>query len=438
MIATRRLYTALAAFAMFGTLAGLFPVLLPAWLGTALALTVATLLDAWRLRQNGPLSLQNLEYTRELPSSLPLGVWTDVKIHLFSPQQSLTLDFFDQTPTSFSFEGLPATLHLKAGARQSFNYRVRPLERGEHTFLPAHTRIHGPLGLLKRNGELGESSPIRVLPNFRAVSRYALLAAADQVGQLGIRTLRRRGIGSEFDHLREYRDGDLIRQIDWKATARRNTLIAREYQDERDQHIVFLLDCGRHMRSHDGELSHFDHVLNATLLLGHVALQRGDTIALATFGGQDIWIPRLRGPQAITTLVDQIYDLETTTAPSDFTDIAHKLSVNHRRRSLVVILTNLYDTPTEALLRAINLLRTRHLVLIASLREAETDHTREQPIHTFENALTVAAAHDFLRQRTRAHQSLTQQGAIVLDTPPADLSVQLINQYLHIKRAGML
>ncbi len=435
MTPTRRLFTAIAALATLGLFTGLFPILLPAWAITSTVIAIAVVFDSQRLRasrRNTPLEL-----TRELPGSLPVGVWTDVQLTILSPN-AITLDLFDRPPTSFLFDGLPVTLTLQANTRLTLNYRVRPLERGEHNFQTAHARVHGPLGLLKNTRELGQPTKIRVLPNFRAVSRYAILAAADQTGQLGIRTLRRRGSGSEFDHLREYREGDLIRQIDWKATARRNTLIAREYQDERDQHILFVLDCGRNMRAHDGELTHFDHVLNATLLLSHVALNRGDTIALATFGGHDLLIPRLRGPQAITTLVDRIYDLQTTTAPSDFTDIARKLSLHQRRRSLIIFLTNLYDAPGDALLRSLTLLRTRHLVLIASLREPETDNARNQPIDTHEDALYTAAAHDFLHQRTRAHQQLTQQGAIVIDTPPDDLSVQLINQYLHIKRAGLL
>ena len=134
------------------------------------------------------------------------------------------------------------------------------------------------LGLWKKNIIQPLKSEVRNYPNFSSVMKYSLLATDQRLNQMGILKKRRRGEGLNFHQLREYRDGDSLRQIDWNATARTHKLISRDYQEERDQQIIFLVDCGRRMLAHDDQLSHFDHTLNAILLLSHVALRQGDAV----------------------------------------------------------------------------------------------------------------------------------------------------------------
>lgn len=434
MIASSRLYWLLAGLAAFGMVAGILPVAMPLWAGALGVLIVALVTDLGWLRSAEPP-----EIDRGVPDSLAVGVWTDVTLTLrLADASALTVEVFDRPPPNCDMEGMPARLTIPANERAKLTYKLKANERGTHTFEPAHVRIIGPLGLFIRQVECGEERQFRVLPNFKAVSRYALMATADRVGELGVRKVRRRGTGMEFAHLREYRQGDLSRQIDWKASARRNTLISREYEDERNQHIVFMLDCGRRMRAQDDKLSHFDHCLNATLLLSHVALRQGDSVALSTFGGHELWVPRQKGPAGMNAVLQRVYDLETTTAPSDYSKAARRLMALQRRRSLVVVLTNLYDQLDEELVEAISLLRQRHVVLIASLREAVTEQSIAQPVHQFDDALRVAAGHEYLRGRAQTHRELSGRGVLMLDVQPTDLSVQLVNRYLAIKRSGVL
>lgn len=434
MTASARLYWLLGAVAVFGLVAGLLPLLMPIWWAAIGVIALGVAVDTLVLWQTPPPIVH-----REVPNTLPLGVWTEVSLVVENTsRRGMTVDVFDKPPATCEMAGLPATLGIAADERIQVAYEIKPNERGETAFAPADVRLHGPIGLLRRQVEAGPSSTFRVLPNFRAVSRYALLALADRVGDLGIRQIRRRGSGMEFDHLRDYRQGDLTRQIDWKATARRQKLISREYEDERNQHIVFLLDCGRRMRAKDAALTHFDHVLNATLLLSYVALRQGDSVAVATFGGQDLWIPRQRGPRGLNAILDGVYDLQTTRQPSDFSDAARKLVRLQRRRALVVLVTNLYDQVPGELTEAIGLLRRKHLVLVGSLREAATEDMAHGPLHDFGATLQVGAAHHYLEQRARTHRELVQQGMLLLDVAPRDLSVQLINRYLEIKRGGLL
>ncbi len=145
---------------------------------------------------------------------------------------------------------------------------------------------------------LKENSVVRVFPDFARVQSGQLQASEHWLSQLGVQQQQRRGSGLEFHQLREFRTDDSLKQIDWKATARKRTPIAREYQDERDQQIIFLLDCGRSMRSQDGTLSHLDHALNACLLLAYNALRQGDAVGLQTFAGHQRIIAARKGASA--------------------------------------------------------------------------------------------------------------------------------------------
>lgn len=154
---------------------------------------------------------------------------------------------------------------------------------------------------------------------------------------------RRRGDGQTFLQLREYRIGDSLRQIDWKATARMRKPIARDYQDERNQTVLFLLDCSRRMRAQDDDLSHFDHALNAMILLAYVALRQGDAVGVQSFGGEQRQLAPRSGPGRLTALINAVYDLQPTIDPPDYAEAAQLILKRQRKRALIVLLTNLRD-----------------------------------------------------------------------------------------------
>ena len=248
----------------------------------------------------------------------------------------------------------------------------------------------------------------------------------------------RRGEGSEFHQLREFREGDSLRQVDWRATARHGKLISKEYQDERDQNIVLLLDCGRRMRTQDDDLSHFDHALNAMLLLTYVALRQGDAVGVATFSGQQRWVKPVRGAGMLNTILNNVYDLEPGTDAPDYSNAAVELLARQRKRALVVVLTNIRDEDSDDLLPALKLLQGRHTVLLASLREQAIDDVLREDIKDFSQALTLAATYQYLDERGSAISWLINNGINCLDVAPGDLSVQLVNYYLSLKAANAI
>ncbi len=434
MIATRRLLAAGMILVASGLVVAVIGQGYVSWSIAAGLLLVAVGIDAWQVRRR---SVPNVE--RTVATSLALGIDDDVELRLqMSDGGGGRVECFDGVPPQLGAERPQIDATMEPGRALKASYGICATRRGTFQFEKAHIRLHGPLGFVARQMRAGEKEEVRVVPNFRAVSRYALMAVADKMGQLGVRQLRRRGEGMEFDCLREYRDGDQLRQIDWKATARHRRLIARQYEDERNQQVVLVFDCGRRMRARDGELSHFDHALNAGLLLSYVALRQGDSVAVGTFGGTDRWVPSQRGPRAVESIVDRTFDLETTMEPSDFAEAARRLSHRQKKRSLIVFLTNLYDADSDELAQALSLLGQRHLVLVASLREEAVSALVDNEIYELDDALQVGATHHFLDHRRELHGQLEQSGGMLLDVEPSELSVGLVNRYLDIKRAGRL
>jgi uncharacterized protein (DUF58 family) len=404
----------------------------PAWFVFALAVVAVTLGDAFAATR-----LATPAVARRVPASLAVGVRTEVLVRIAAAGK-LRMALHDHHPASFEADGLPRSLALGAGQWTELRYQVRPVARGETRFGRTELRLASPLGLWEAKRFSGEEQAVRVYPNFRALAKYTLLATDNRLSQIGVLQVRRRGEGTEFHQLREYRQGDPQRAIDWKATARTARLIAREYEEEKDQRVLLVIDCGRRMASKDDDLSHFDHTLNAALLLAHVALRQGDAVGMLTMGGVSRYLEPRKSIGAVHSMLNRVYDLEPTLAVPDYDQAARDVMRHLRRRALVILLTNLRDEDDDTLLPALNLLRTRHLVVLASLREAIVSRALSARVDSFDRAVTHAAAAEYLALRERVFRRIGAAGVIALDVEPEKLPISLVNRYLELKREGRL
>ena len=402
------------------------------WAAGALLLLVA-LVDAVRIvRQPLP------EVARSLPDALPLGVERNVTLVLDAGARAQRVDVHDLHPTGWIATGLPRRLQLAADASTRFDYALRPTERGDARFDGVHLRLHSPWRLWTRARVVGAQRTVRVYPDFAPLARLALLGAETASRAVGAHVKRRRGEGTDFHQMRDYRVGDSLRRVDWKATARMRRLISREYQDERNQHLVLLVDTGQRMLARDGTLSHFDQALDAALVVAWLALRQGDAVGLLASGGTQRWVPPQRGAGAIDVLLRQTYDLQPQPLATDYLAAATDLSLRQRRRSLVMLVTNLRDEDADDLLPAVRMLQQRHDVVVASLREQILDAVLEDPVRDLRGAVRAAAAASYLQQRAIAHEALRAQRVDVLDVTCAQLPGALVERYLAIKRAGVL
>jgi uncharacterized protein (DUF58 family) len=401
---------------------------LPAFQAMGWGLAALALADAalgWRL--------PTPRVDRVLPAVLPIGAWTQVKLRITAPGRQ-RLRLFDGVPAAMDQRHLPQTLILDGPVE--LRYTVSPRRRGPGRFSPASLLLSSPLGLWWIGRQAGAAQAVKVYPNFAPVKKYAALASGHRLQQLGIHHRRRRGEGSEFHQLRDYRTGDSLRQLDWKATARTRRLISRDYQDEQDQQVVCLLDCGRRMRGLDGRLSQFDHTLTALLLLAFVALREGDAVGLLTFAGPERWVAPRRTHGALDRITAAVHDLEPGLQATDYLSAAQAVLTRLNKRSLVVLITNLRDEDDETLGPALQLLRRRHRVILASLREPDLDQALQAPVERFDQALRAGAITAYLAQRKQAFARMAPRGILALDVLPRQLPVALVNRYLAVKRSG--
>lgn len=375
---------------------------------------------------------------RRLPGNLALGAPAPVKLKLDNPgRRTLRLECTDHYPDALSTEQLPAAMELPAGASRIVEYTARPVRRGTAHFGAIDVRVQSPLGLWRRHYSIAAEQRVKVYPNFMALANLNFLDYEQRIAHVGAHLSQRRGSGQEFKQLREYQRGDEIRQVDWKATARQQRLISREYQDERDQEVLFMLDTGRRMRAMDGEASHFDHSLNALLLTSYIALGAGDSVGVLGFAGSCRWVKPVKGRQGINALLNSLYDVHSSTEASDIVQAAGALMQRQQKRALVVIVTNLRDDDSNDLQLAVKLLARRHLVMLACLRESYLDAELSTQAGRQET-LNYCARSLYREQREQVIQRLRRQGVIAVDAPPQQLHVALVEQYLVLKRSGKL
>jgi uncharacterized protein (DUF58 family) len=407
---------------------------LSAWQIAGGTLLLIALADGWDLRRIADPLL-----TRDLPRIVPVGVEREVWLHLRTGDaRAVHLDVHDLLPGDWDVQGLPRKLHVHPGRELSMSYKFVPGQRGAFEFPGCQLRLRSMLRLWRQRRQLALRQTVRVYPNFAPLARFALFSAEQASRVVGAHVRRNRGEGTEFHQLREYRVGDSLRQIDWKATQRARKLISRDYQHERNQQVMMMLDTGRRLMAKDDALSHFDHVLNASLVVSYLALRQGDAVGLLASGGASRWLAPQRGLAAVDTLLNTVYDLEAQAVATDYLEAATQLALRQRRRALVMLVTNVRDEDIEDLLVAVRLMQKKHLVCVASLREQALDQTLEKPVDTLEQAIGAGALARYLEERNRAHQALRSQGVMVLDVTCAQLPAALVERYLSVKREGLL
>jgi uncharacterized protein (DUF58 family) len=401
------------------------------WCWFALVALLA-ILDGYALRR------PRLEATRSLEQHLALGVRQRVGIKVSNHEpHRLQLWLTDFPPAHLHLEGLPIKLELDPGAFAEVRYAITPRRRGLAEFEQICCRVRSGWGLWEKNYYFGEAGRSKIYPNYKPLFRSSFVGSDQLYTDLGLQLRQRRGEGTDFHQLRDFRVGDSLRQIDWRATARFNKPISREYQEERDQQVVFLLDCGRRMRAKDGEISHFDHALNALLISAFVALRQGDSVGLLSFAGQSRWVAPIKGRFQISHLLDQVYDLDSSAAASDYLEVARQLMTRQSRRSLIILISSLEPQDRDDMVNAARLLAQHHLVMVASMRQQVLTDTLAAEVVSMDDALKYCGVSHHLQEQAAMYTQLRSDNIIVADTAPAHMHSTLINEYMALKRSGI-
>jgi len=430
----RALIAALVSCALFGALVAFDWLPLWSYLSVCALVLVAAGADALLLS-----NLPTPAVVRELSAVMPVGVEQQITLRLQSTgAQPIRMEIHDGHPGAWEVRDQPRELQLQAGTETSLSYRIRPAVRGTFEFAGCDLRLHSQWRLWRGLRRVKTCDEVRVYPNFAPLARLAWVGAERASHVVGAHLQRRRGEGTEFQQLREYRIGDALRQIDWKASQRAQKWISRDYQDERNQHVMLLLDTGRRMLARDGELTHFDHVLDAALLLAYIALRQGDAVGLLTTSDELRYLAPRRGIATIDSMLNTVFDLAAQPVATDYLEAAKQLQARQPRRSLVLILTNVRDEDVGDLLLAVRLLKRRHIVCVASLREDVLDGALQTEVGSLEDALRVTATLCYLEQRRQTHAVLRSEGVDVIDVTCGELPAALVQHYLAVKRSARL
>src|SRR5262245_22445388 len=402
------------------------------------ALLLIALLDAMLA------SGRSVVVAREPPTVLSVGRTNPVRLQLRSTaRRRLDVTGTDDRPVGGTIPDLPARATVAARGRPKVVYHLSPSRRGAVELGDHTVRYPSPLGLWQRQLRLPARHILKVYPDVTAVRVYELLARQSRENLL-VRAVRLRGGENEFERLREYGRDDEYRNIDWKATARRGRLIVREYQQERNQTIVCLLDCGRLMTAESDGLAQLDHALNAVLMLSHVAARAGDQLGLMAFDAHvRTYLPPAGGRRAAQRVAQATYDLHAGMVETDFEGAFVELTKRLRKRALVVLFTQVIDdVSAQAVLRQVRGLRPRHLPVCVLFRDPDLDRLAEPPAGLAGapggDLYVGAAAAEAIVWRERLVRDLKVGGALVLHVPPRNTTPAVINRYLQIKAQHLL
>ncbi len=406
------------------------------WAAVCLNGVLAVLLvaDALMVRR-----LEALRAARAHDDILSLGASNLVVVTVDNPTPCrCRLALRDALPDQCAGESADARAALPPFGQFTFRYHLTPLRRGACRFGPLTVRGKTALGLwvLQRDYAVGDT--VKVYPNIQQAKQQHLLSRQLRARQMGVRALRLRGQGTEFESLREYLPDDELRRVDWNASARRNTLITREYDIERSQQIMLVLDLGRAMASHLDYMTKLDHAINASVLLTYVSAQSQDRVGVMAFADEVVaYMPPGKGAGQLPLVLDQLYPLQPRAVESDYRGAFTYLAQRLRKRSLIVIFTDLIDPESSRrLLDHLALLHPQHMVLCVALSDYELRDILAGAPPDAAGMYQQSMATIVLEDRQLALATLHHRGILTVDAAPSDLSVAVVNRYLAIKRAG--
>lgn len=396
--------------------------------------------------------------TRRLPTHLLLGADNRIIWEIENTAAwDLALRVADTVPESFDADGLPMHLKIRGRSRAQVHYSVRPTRRGLYELGDVWLRYSTRLGLAIRQQRRSTKASAKVYPGVLGLGRHRLALSARRLMQMGLIGSRQRGRGGEFESLRDYVPGDDLADVSWKSTARRGRLTTRAYQAERSQNVMLVVDCGRLMTPEVDGMSRLDYAVNAALLLTYVAVKQGDYVGMVGFSDRiESYMPLTKGRGALMRMNEALYRLEPRLREPDYERVCRFLGLRQRKRSLIVIFTDVIDTEASATLLAYTARFARyHLPLCVTMRDLEVESIARAPGGTGGDGDTggtggtggagdpsdcfrQSVALQMLHRRALALQRMRRSGVDVLDAHPLTLTPNLLERYLALKQRHRL
>jgi uncharacterized protein (DUF58 family) len=374
-------------------------------------------------------------------SPAALSISSDVELTLInSSARSIHATMVDTVPLQLSAGPPTVTVLARAKNEATATYHVLPSQRGDAKLGDCYVRYQSLIRIAERWVLAPLAQTVRIYPNLEEARRHSIYLLRSRQIALEKRHTRVRGIGREFESLREYQTGDEYRDICWTAAARRGKLVTRIYQIERSQTVWIVIDSGRLMRARVGNFSKLDHAVNSALSLAQVALYSGDRVGMIAYGrGIRHQLPAAKGSAHLRQMIDQLALVQEEGSEADHLQMAARLLTDQKRRSLVVWLTDLAETAmTPEVIEAASMMMPRHLVLFVVIGQPDLGELASKTPQSESEMYQVAAAQEMVHRRELLLARLRERGALAMEVSSGAISPVLVNAYLQIKERNQL
>ena len=365
----------------------------------------------------------------------PISIFLENKYHFIAD-----LEIIDESPEQFQMRDHRYGLTLQSGGEKTLSYILRPISRGEYHFGAVNVFVSSPLGLLSRRYKFSQDAMVATYPSFIHLRKYELLAISNNLQDAGIKKIRRLGHAMEFEQIKEYVPGDDIRTVNWKATAKRASLMVNQYQEEKAQNVYNVIDMGRTMKMPFLGMSLLDYAINSSLVLSKIAITKGDKAGVMAFShNEQKLVTADRRSTQMYTILENLYRLDTAFKEPNFEMLYAKLKRQVTQRSLMVFYTNfesLYGL--ERQLPYLKALAKSHLLLVVFFENTVLSSRVSKPASDTKEIYDKVIAEKFMHEKRQIVKELKKYGIQSILTPPEHLTVNTINRYLEIKARGSL
>ena len=401
------------------------------------AITVLTIVDGIILFVNkNPIQIE-----RVVPKRLSNGDENTIWIKILNQYRfKAFFRIIDEIPHQFQIRDFKVELELNPGDSKNISYQLRPTQRGEFIFGKINVFTKSSIGLLNRKLKFNWETTVPVYPSFVQMKKFEMYAISNRLTDIGIKKIRRIGHTMEFDRIKEYVLGDDVRSINWKATARSNELMVNQFQDERSQQIVNVIDMGRVMKMPFDGLQLLDYAINTSLVISNIALLKEDKAGHLTFSNKDTTFVKPEKRRVhIQRIQESLYNLETNFLESNFQRMLVGLKTHLNQRSLILLYTN-FETYSamERQLPYLQRLAKDHLLVTIFFENTEMTSLLDKESESVGDIYTKTIAEKFSYEKRQIVKALNQRGIHTILTPPKELSVNAINKYLELKARGLI
>lgn len=378
---------------------------------------------------------------RKMLRSASLGAQHNVQLLIENIGRSAhRIEIKDDCPDTMIAEPESQEAIVEPRKRLELSYELKPTRRGVFQFEKIYLRLQSKLGFWNRYVDRDCKSELQVYPNMQQLEEYAHLARTNRLNLIGVRKTRKAGQDNNFERLRDYNLDDNYKHIDWRATARRQKITVKQFQQDQSQRIVFMLDCGRMMTNEYKGLSLLDYAMNSILMMSYVALNQGDSVGLLCFSDKvEKYVPVRGGPRQMNHMLHGLFDRFPSFKQSNFDDAFMYFSNHCRRRTLVILISNVIDDITATQITGyLSTLTPRHLPVLCLMRDRSVFEIADNPALDESVLFRSGAAANLLLWRHEILKRVTDNGTLVVDAFPDQLTAPLINRYLEVKSKHLL